>query len=119
MANLNPVPRPENLRPPWGKGETGNPQGHSKKRRLSDAIKRKLCEPGCEAELIDSWFREAVNGSYQHLREILDRTEGKVANKVEVKETRVDWSDLDNEGDTERPTNNPSRIQSLPQEDEA
>lgn len=100
--------------PRWKKGESGNPHGSSQKQRLTAAIKRKLCEPGCEDELIDSWFRQAVNGSYPHLREILDRTEGKVASKVEVTENKIDWSALDNEGDTERPSASAQGPKSLP-----
>lgn len=81
----NPNPNTENLRPKrWQKGESGNPQGYSRNRRLTDAIKRKLSEPGREEQLADAWFEQALSGSYPHLREILDRTEGKVASKVEV-----------------------------------
>jgi hypothetical protein len=86
---------------------------------LTDALKRKLAEPGRESQLVDAWFEQAMNGSYPHLREILDRTEGKVASKVEVTESRVDWSALDNEGDTERPAVNPSRPEPLPESGEA
>ena len=115
-----PDKRLENLvGPRWKKGESGNPQGYSRNRRLTDAIKRKLSEPGREEQLADAWFEQALSGSYPHLREILDRTEGKVASKVEVTETRVDWSALDNEGDTERPSVNPTGPKPLPESGQA
>ena len=43
MANRNPVRKPENLRSPWKPGESGNPNGHSRQRRVTDAI-HKLIE---------------------------------------------------------------------------
>jgi hypothetical protein len=118
MANPNPIPRPENLRP-WKPSESGNPQGHSQGRRLTDALKRKLAEPGRESLLAEAWYDAALSGSYPHLREILDRTEGKVASKVEVTENKIDWSALDNEGDTERPSASAQRAKSLPEGGEA
>ena len=118
MGNPNPVPKLENLRP-WKPGESGNPVGHSRARRLSDAINRKLSEPGREDDLINAWYEQALSGSFQHLREILDRTEGKVASKVEVTENKIDWSALDNEGDTERPSVSAQRAKSLPESGEA
>lgn len=118
MANPNPIPKPENLRP-WKPGEPGNPKGYSQGRRLTDALKSKLSEPGREELLADAWYACALGGSYPHLREILDRTEGKVASKVEVTNNQIDWSALDNEGDTERPTVNPTGAKPLPQGGEA
>ena len=38
MANPNPTPHLENLRPPWHPGTSGNPAGYSRGRRISDAI---------------------------------------------------------------------------------
>ena len=115
-----PDKRLENLvGPRWKKGESGNPHGYSQGRRITNALKRKLCEPGRENQLVDAWFEQAVNGSYPHLREILDRTEGKVASKVEVTENKIDWSALDNEGDTERPSASAKRAKSLPESGEA
>lgn len=118
MANPNPIPRPENLRP-WKPSESGNPQGHSQGRRLTDALKQKLAEPGRESLLAEAWYGAALSGSYPHLREILDRTEGKVASRVEVTENKFDWSALDNEGDTERPSVSPARTEPLPESGEA
>ncbi len=78
-----------------------------------------MSEPGREEQLADAWFEQALNGSYPHLREILDRTEGKVASKVEVTETKIDWSALDNEGDTERPSVSATGPKPLPESGQA
>lgn len=107
------------LKPPWKPGESGNPAGYSRNRRLTDAIKRKLSEPGREDQLADAWFDQALNGSYPHLREILDRTEGKVANKVEMTETKIDWAKIDNECDTERPAASATGPKPLPESGKA
>ena len=44
MANPRPTPKPENLRPPWPPGTSGNPAGYSRGRRISDAIERLIEE---------------------------------------------------------------------------
>ena len=44
MANPCPTPKPENLRPPWPTGTSGNPAGYSRGRRISDAIERLIEE---------------------------------------------------------------------------
>ncbi len=38
MANPHPTPKPENLCRPWPPGTSRNPAGHSRGRRISDAI---------------------------------------------------------------------------------
>ena len=51
MANPRPTPKPENLRPPWPPGTSGNPAGYSRGRRISDAIVRLIEELALESEL--------------------------------------------------------------------
>ncbi len=48
MANSNPKLNPQNLRPPWPSGTSGNPAGYSQGRRLSDAIENMIEELGLE-----------------------------------------------------------------------
>lgn len=49
----------------------------------------------------DVWIEQIKAGNYQFFREMLDRTEGKLATPVEHSDAPVvDWSELDNEGDT-------------------
>ncbi len=44
MANSHPKLNPQNLRPPWPPGTTGNPAGYSQGRRISDAIENMIDE---------------------------------------------------------------------------
>ena len=48
MANSHPKLNPQNLRPPWPSGTSGNPAGYSQGRRLSDAIENMIDELGLE-----------------------------------------------------------------------
>ena len=48
VANSHPKLNPENLRPPWPPGTSGNPAGYSQGRRLSDAIENMIDELGLE-----------------------------------------------------------------------
>ena len=48
MANSHPKLNPQNLRPPWQPGTSGNPAGYSQGRRLSDAIENMIDELGLE-----------------------------------------------------------------------
>ena len=44
MANSHPKLNPQNLRPPWQPGTSGNPAGYSQGRRISDAIENMIDE---------------------------------------------------------------------------
>ena len=48
MANSHPKLNPQNLRPPWPSGTSGNPAGYSRGRRISDAIENMIDEQGLE-----------------------------------------------------------------------
>ncbi len=50
MANPRPTPKPENLRPPWPPGTSGNPAGYSRGRRVSDTIKRLIDEKALDRD---------------------------------------------------------------------
>src|SRR5208283_4611381 len=50
MANPRPTPKPENLRPPWPPGTSGNPAGYSRGRRIRDAIERLIEEMALDRE---------------------------------------------------------------------
>ena len=50
MANPRPTPKPENLRPPWPPGTSGNPAGYSRGRRISDAIESLIEEMALDRE---------------------------------------------------------------------
>ena len=51
MSNPHPTPRPENLRPPWQPGTSGNPAGYSRGRRISDAIEAVIDELSLEPDM--------------------------------------------------------------------
>jgi hypothetical protein len=53
MANPNPTPNLQNLRPPWQPGASGNPAGYSRGRRISDAIERRMDELGLDQAFAD------------------------------------------------------------------
>lgn len=102
------------------KGKSGNPAGYSRGRRQIDDLLELIQETaGAERAISKAWLMRLLDGEFQHLKEYLERRDGKVASKVEVTESRVDWSALDNEGDTERPAVNPSRPEPLPESGEA
>jgi hypothetical protein len=73
-----------NLKPPWKPGQSGNPGGRPKRKPLTDTLLEVLEDPKeCEA-LVRVWLKRAQKGSVTHLREILDRVEGRVALPMDV-----------------------------------
>jgi Family of unknown function (DUF5681) len=100
MANRKPQPHPENLRPPWPKGHSGNPGGRPKRKPITDAYSAQLdekvsqqFEPEQLAKIPERWrestpadliahsvIEEAIAGKnkVQAAKEITDRVEGKV-----------------------------------------
>jgi hypothetical protein len=115
MANANPSPSTR-----FQPGVSGNPKGRPKKTPAFDILMEVVdADPEGKKKIAQMWLDRILKGDYQFFRDYLERSDGKVANKVEVTENQIDWSDLDNEGDTERPAVNPTRVQSLPRENEA
>lgn len=114
----NPNPKTDHLKP-WQPGQSGNPSGYSKDRRMTTQLLKQLEADGELDEVVTALIREAKKGSFQHIREIFDRLDGKVASKVEVTNNQPDWSALDNEGDTERPSVNPTGSRTLPESGQA
>ena len=70
---------PQNLRPPWPKGISGNPAGHSEDRRLAtalfDAIDR---NPAMAGELVEIAFTRALAGSFPHWEMLFNLIDGPV-----------------------------------------
>jgi len=87
--------KPENLRPPWKKGQSGNPGGRPKKTAITDAFRAVLersvpndPQKRTYAELIaEATARQAIRGNVQAVREIADRTEGKARQAIEIELT--------------------------------
>lgn len=82
----NPVDNPK----PHSKGRfqpgvSGNPGGLSQKRRLTNALNKKLAEKDID-NLADVLISCALTGSIQHIKELYDRLEGKAAMADEDRE---------------------------------
>jgi hypothetical protein len=75
-------------------GQSGNPGGRRKGKSLTTILREKLEQIDektgkTNAELlVESWFNEARAGNTPALKEALDRTEGKVPDKVEIDDLR-------------------------------
>jgi phage gp16-like protein len=73
----------------WKPGQSGNPGGRPKGASLTNRLRKALdANDGQLAEVVVKvLLREAAKGKYQHLREVLDRVDGKVVQKVELNAT--------------------------------
>jgi len=76
MANPHPTPKSENLRPPWPPGISGNPAGHSRGRRISDAIERQIDEKGLDREFGATAIAMALGKKYMLKRKVKDPETG-------------------------------------------
>jgi hypothetical protein len=77
--------RAEELAPfRWKPGQSGNPGGRPKRKPLTDKLLEVLEDPKELEALVRVWLKSAQKGSVMHLREILDRVEGRVALPVDV-----------------------------------
>jgi hypothetical protein len=73
-------PPPEHSR--WKKGQSGNPAGYSRDRRTSAAIVRLIDEKGATDAIARVWLKAMLEGDFRYFREFLERTEGKVPDRV-------------------------------------
>lgn len=81
----------ENLKP-FKKGQSGNPKGRPKGTSITSRLK-KLCEQaegqGYEA-IAQAMFKAAMKGDFRFCKEIIDRIDGKIPDKVESdNETKI------------------------------
>jgi len=85
----NTETRNPNLAPMWKPGQSGNPGGRPKGSSLTKRLRQALdANDGKLAEIVVKvLLREAAKGKYQHLREVLDRVDGKVVQRVELNAT--------------------------------
>ena len=84
MANPRPTPKPENLRPPWPPGTSGNPAGYSRGRRISDAIERLIEEMALDREFGATAIAMAVGKKYMLKRKVKDPETGEEMGKSGV-----------------------------------
>src|SRR5208337_4787129 len=76
MANPRPTPKPENLRPPWPPGTSGNPAGYSRGRRISDAIERQIDEMALDREFGATAIAMALGKKYMLKHKVKDPETG-------------------------------------------
>jgi len=100
-------PNPQNLKPPFPKGVSGNLKGRPKKGQAFDDLIAMIDKtPGAREGIAKVWLQRILKGEFQYFREYLERSDGKVPSPTEIIQTpEIDWSALDNECDTERPIN--------------
>ena len=96
-----PRPTDKNLRPPWPKGQSGNPGGRPKHLSLTAAL-RDVAEsaelgqlkipPGQTVKTVfaRACFLHAIKGNAQFARLILDRLDGVLAPGADVQDTAQD-----------------------------
>jgi hypothetical protein len=76
-------PPPEHTR--WKPGQSGNPQGYSRGRRQIDDLIQLIEETkGAERAISRAWLKQILGGSLPHLKEYLERRDGKVPTPVEA-----------------------------------
>ena len=70
----------------WKSGESGNPSGKAKGTVcLTARLKARLREHPEEVDaLVNTLIQKAIEGSFPHMKEILERVDGKVAETVQV-----------------------------------
>lgn len=75
----------------WKPGESGNLKGRPlDKKYISEALKDLLANnPDLLKEVVESILKEVKRGNVQAFKELTDRTEGKVADKIEGTENPV------------------------------
>ena len=94
MANPSPMPHPENLTP-FQPGQSGNPEGSSKTRRITAALLKLLEGQKLDATLSEmieargmtevfalAGLTAAIGGDFQFWSYIYDRIEGKMVPEV-------------------------------------
>jgi hypothetical protein len=78
-------PNPQNLKPPWPAGVSGNPKGRPPRKKQVDDLLQMIDEtPGMERAISKAWMKQILAGSLPHLKEYLERRDGKVPTPVEA-----------------------------------
>ena len=78
MANYNEEHlHNKHLKPPWKKGQSGNPGGRPKGKSITAEL-RKLLDKGTTAEDLAEILLKMGKKDLAALREVLDRSDGKV-----------------------------------------
>jgi len=86
-----PFPNPATQFKP---GQSGNPGGHSRRRRLLAELTDLIEEKNAWRGLAAVWLKMALDGDYQFFREFLIRNDGLPAQKLEIEQTVDHTGDL-------------------------
>ena len=94
------MPNPENLRPkPWKKGQSGNPAGYSRSRRITDALIKLIAEKGADDALAKVWLKKSLEADPRFFAMLLERVEGKVKQTLEIEQAEIKSYDVANTPD--------------------
>ena len=77
-----------NLRPPWKKGESGNPSGRPKSQVMTADLRAlalgSLDGKNLSEAMAKKAFQMALKGNFQFWNAIMDRIDGKVADQLQA-----------------------------------
>jgi len=94
------VPNPENVRPHQFKpGQSGNPAGYSRSRRITDALIRLIAEENADDALAKLWLKKAMEADPRFFAMLLERVEGKVKQTLEIEQAEIKSYDVANTPD--------------------
>jgi hypothetical protein len=79
----NPNPKTDHLEP-WQPGQSGNPAGYSRKRRATDNLLSLIDRGEADDQIAEMWLKMILSGDFRFFKEYLDRTEGKVPDRLSV-----------------------------------
>jgi|688.fasta_scaffold1237733_2 hypothetical protein len=75
-------------------GKSGNPSGRPKSKPITDELKRIGTDEGGFKAIAKKLFLKALEGDVKAIREIFDRVEGKVTDKLTIETGDVDLMTL-------------------------
>ena len=103
-------PNPQNLTP-YPKGVSGNPKGRPPKgRAFADLLQLIEETPGAQRALSKVWLQQMLKGNLGYFKEYVERSDGKVPTPSETVELApVDWSSINVDCDTVRPSTDTNR----------
>ena len=81
-------PNPQNLRPAWKKGQSGNPKGRPKLPDISEALAKVLAEEKDGVTALEATLKalraKATKGDVRAAEALLDRAFGKAVQRTDV-----------------------------------
>jgi hypothetical protein len=88
MGNPHPVPALQNLKP-WKKGQTGNPGGVSRERRIALSVLREWCDERAAQRMIElAESHDDLRVASVMTKEIVDRIWGKPKERPETEDAK-------------------------------